>query len=158
MAGYFLIVILVIGAIILVVLNIFNVRERKYEIGVLTAMGMKKGKVALQLLTEICIVTLISVVIGVAIGGASSLPVTNALLENQVASQNEQSEQVEQNFGRGDFGGNFANRNMGGGRPTNNSGFFSDMFRTNNDISYVTEVNSAMNLTVVFRCLLSAFF
>lgn len=45
MAGYFLIVILLIGAIILVVLNIFNVRERKYEIGVLTAMGMKKGKV-----------------------------------------------------------------------------------------------------------------
>ena len=44
MATTFLIVILIIGAIILVVLNIFNVRERKYEIGVLTAMGMKKGK------------------------------------------------------------------------------------------------------------------
>lgn len=38
MAGYFLIVILVIGAVILIVLNIFNIRERKYEIGVLTAM------------------------------------------------------------------------------------------------------------------------
>lgn len=36
--------ILVIGAVILVVLNIFNVRERKYEIGVLTAMGMKKER------------------------------------------------------------------------------------------------------------------
>lgn len=53
MAGWFLIVILLIGAVILIVLNIFNVRERKYEIGVLTAMGMKKGKVALQFLTEI---------------------------------------------------------------------------------------------------------
>lgn len=149
MAGYFLVVILVIGAIILVVLNIFNVRERKYEIGVLTAMGMKKGKVALQFLSEIFIVTLIAITIGIAIGGVSSLPVTNALLENQVASQNEQSEQVEQNFGRGEYAGG----NMGSGRPTNNSGFFSGMFGTNNDISYVTEVNSAMNLTVVFQML-----
>lgn len=149
MAGYFLIVILVIGAIILVVLNIFNVRERKYEIGVLTAMGMKKGKVALQFLSEIFIVTLIAIVIGVGIGGVSSVPVTNALLENQVASQNAQSEQVEQNFGRGEYAGG----NMGSGRPTNNSGFFSGMFGTNNDISYVTEVNSAMNLTVVFQML-----
>ena len=149
MAGYFLIVILVIGAIILVVLNIFNVRERKYEIGVLTAMGMKKGKVALQFLTEIFVVTLVAVVIGVSIGGVSSLPVTNALLEDQVASQNEQSAQVEQNFGRGDYAGG----NMGNSRPTNNSGFFSGMFGTNNDISYVMEVNSAMNLTVVFQML-----
>ncbi len=47
MAGYFLAVVFGIGAIILVVLNIFNVRERKYEIGVLTAIGMKKGKVAM---------------------------------------------------------------------------------------------------------------
>ena len=42
LAGYFLIVVLLIGAVILIVLNIFNIRERKYEIGVLTAMGMKK--------------------------------------------------------------------------------------------------------------------
>ena len=39
MAGWFLAVILIIGAVVLVVLNVLNVRERKYEIGVLTAMG-----------------------------------------------------------------------------------------------------------------------
>ena len=44
MAGWFLVVILIIGGVILVVLNIFNVRERKYEVGVLTAMGMKNGR------------------------------------------------------------------------------------------------------------------
>lgn len=44
MSGWFLVVILIIGAIILIVLNIFNVRERKYEVGVLTAMGMKNGR------------------------------------------------------------------------------------------------------------------
>ena len=61
MAGWFLLVILIIGAIILVVLNIFNVRERKYEVGVLTAMGMKKWKVAAQFMCEILVVTMISV-------------------------------------------------------------------------------------------------
>ncbi|MBQ2422771.1 MAG: FtsX-like permease family protein, partial [Clostridia bacterium] len=85
LAGYFLIVVLLIGAIILVVLNIFNIRERKYEIGVMTAMGMKKFKVALQFLTEIFVVTIIAVIIGVGVGGVSSVPVTNALLENQIA-------------------------------------------------------------------------
>ena len=81
-AGYFLIVILAIGAVILVVLNIFSVRERKYEIGVLTAMGMKKSKVALQFITEIFAVTMVAVIIGAAVGAITSVPVTNALLES----------------------------------------------------------------------------
>lgn len=149
MAGAFLTVILVIGAIILVVLNIFNVRERKYEIGVLTAMGMKKGKVALQFLTEIFVVTLVAVMIGIGIGGISSVPVTNALLENQVASQNAQSAQIEQNFGRGEYtGGNIGNSGL-----TNNPGFLGNMFGQNSDTAYVTEISSAMNLTVVFEML-----
>ena len=40
-----LIVVLAVGA---VVLNLFNIRERKYEVGVLTAIGVKKVKVAAQ--------------------------------------------------------------------------------------------------------------
>ena len=81
MAGWFLVVILIIGAVILVVLNIFNVRERKYEVGVLTAMGMKKWKVAAQFICEILVVTMIAIIIGAGIGAVSSVPVTNALLK-----------------------------------------------------------------------------
>ena len=99
-AGYFLIVILVIGAIILVVLNIFSVRERKYEIGVLMAMGMKKKKVAMQFISEIMIVTLMAAIIGGAAGAAASVPVTNALLQNQITASEEASNNMEQNFGR----------------------------------------------------------
>lgn len=40
-----LIVVLAVGA---VVLNLFNIRERKYEVGVLTVIGVKKVKVAAQ--------------------------------------------------------------------------------------------------------------
>ena len=162
MAGWFLIVILVIGGVILVVLNIFNVRERKYEVGVLTAMGMKKWKVAAQFICEILVVTMIAVMIGAGIGAVSAVPVTNALLEGQVQSQNSQLSQMKENFGRpGDFGGGFPGGNIGGmsgGMPSDipdnmvgGKNPFGDMF--DNAANYITEVDSAMNLTVVFQML-----
>lgn len=147
MAGYFLIVILVIGAVILIVLNIFNIRERKYEIGVLTAMGMKKGKVALQFLMEIFAITLIAVVIGASIGSVSSVPVTNKLLENQIASQTAQSEQIEQKFGRGQMTG--SDHSI----KAEKRNFYTDMLGTSSENAYVTEISSAMNLTVVLQML-----
>jgi len=163
MAGWFLLVILIIGAIILVVLNIFNVRERKYEVGVLTAMGMKKWKVATQFICEILVVTMIAVIIGAGIGAVSSVPVTNALLAGQVESQNSQQTQMDQNFGRpgnmgGMMGGNRgenAPSNVPGNAPSDVGGGrnnrFDKMFGEAAD--YITEVNSAMNLTVVFQML-----
>lgn len=155
MAGYFLLVILIIGAVILVVLNILTVRERKYEIGVLTAMGMKKIKVATQFLTEIFIVTLAAVIVGAVIGGVCAQPVASALLENQVSSQSNRIEQTDKNFGRDQ------NMGMGGGmRPggdmqmpsgapelPDNKGFGGAA------VEYITEINSVMNVTVVLQLL-----
>lgn len=157
MAGWFLVVILVIGAIILVVLNIFNVRERKYEIGVLTAMGMKKIKVAAQFLTEIFVVTLVSVTIGALIGAVTSVPVTNALLENQVASQNQKAENITQGFGR-DPGQMMGQGGMGGfSQPPGDMGGgknpFANMFGSDANANYVTSISSATNLTVIFQML-----
>ena len=163
MAGWFLIVILIIGGIILIVLNIFNVRERKYEVGVLTAMGMKKWKVAAQFMCEILVVTMLAVVIGAGIGAVSSVPVTNALLEGQVTSRNNQQTQMDQSFGRpGNMGGGFPGGDMGGlpsGMPTGmpsdmptdmgGKNPFGEMF--GNAADYITEVDSAMNLTVVLQ-------
>ena len=156
-AGYFLIVIVIIGAIILIVLNIFNVRERKYEIGVLTAMGMKKKKVALQFLTEIFAVTLIAVVLGMGAGAVSSVPVTNALLENQIASQSSRVDRMEQNFGREPQmrEESFQQPGMGGGMPFMPSGGGNpfETFFGGGENSYVSEISSAMNFTVVLQML-----
>ena len=170
MAGVFLVVILAIGGIILVVLNIFNVRERKYEIGVLTAMGMKKWKVACQFVCEILVVTMVAVLLGACIGAVSSVPVTNALLESQVTSQSNQQSQMEESFGRpgnmGGFPGGMGD--MGGQMPDmpggSGGGFggFGNMGIPGGDFmdeiiggatDYVTEIDSAMNLTVVFQML-----
>ena len=151
-AGWFLIVILIIGAAILIVLNIFNVRERKYEIGVLTAMGMKKGKVALQFLVETLIVTMIAIIIGACVGAVSSVPVTNTLLENQIASQQQNENNIENNFGRpGGPGGDMPS--MPGGFSGNFSDIknFDDVF--DSTANYISEIDSAMNLTVVAQML-----
>lgn len=103
---------------------------------------------------------MIAVILGAGIGAVSSVPVTNALLEGQVESQNSQQSQMEQNFGRpGDFGGGFPGGNMGGmpgempsDLPDDIGGGknpFGDMFE--GAANYITEVDSAMNLTVVFQ-------
>jgi len=85
----FVIIVLVFGAIIIALLSSLAVRERKYEIGVLRAMGMKKGKVALGLWTETITVTALCLVLGLVIGGLAAQPVTNILLDQQVQAAEE---------------------------------------------------------------------
>lgn len=168
-AGYFLVVILAIGALVLIVLNMFSIRERKYEVGVLTAIGMKKGKVATQFLTEILIVTLLAVVIGGIGGGIASVPVADALLENQVNAAAEQEADVEMSFGRGDGmtgkgqgemsmpGGDMAGQDMGGqdmggGKmPGGITEKFEDVPVVGATIDYVNDITAAVNVRVLLQ-------
>ncbi len=156
MAGWFLVIILIIGAVILIVLNIFNIRERKYEIGVLLAIGMKKVKVSMQFLTEIFAVTLAAVIIGIGIGAVSAVPVTNALLANQIESSATQANQLEQSFGRGDMGN--SEFGMPGGpdsmqKPSDGKFNAIGNLFGEGAANYISEIDSAMNLTVVLQML-----
>lgn len=99
MAGWFFLVVLLVGGAILVVLNLFNLRERKYEIGVLAAIGMKKRKIAAQFVCELFCVTLAAFLIGTTAGACISVPVTNQLLAGQTQSSQQSSEQIAGNFG-----------------------------------------------------------
>lgn len=102
----FLIAVLVLGSVILILLSILAIRERKYEIGVLRAMGMKKGKVAMGLICEMLVITCLCLALGLGVGSVASQPVADSLLESQI-------EQVE-NSNNGmaapiPIGGNAAN-------------------------------------------------
>ncbi len=99
-ATAFLYITLLIGAIVLVVISIINIRDRKYEIGSLAAMGLKKLKLSAMFITEILTVTLVAILIGCAVGSAISVPVTNSLLQTQVEQQKASDEQAADNFGR----------------------------------------------------------
>ena len=94
------IVVLAVGGVVLVVITLLNVRERKYEIGVLTAIGITKAKVVAQFVIELLIVTMAGIAIGVAGGAAASVPVSNQLLAQQISSQESQASSQQAQFGR----------------------------------------------------------
>lgn len=163
-ATYFLIVVFAIGGVILVVINIFNIRERKYEIGVLTAIGMKKGKVALQFVTELFIVTLAAIVVGAGIGAVSSVPVTNALLSAQISANKQTAGNIEQGFGRENNAGMGGMMGMpgadmsSGATPDNmpNRGGFGGKMQElmGNTTNYISEVSYSTNITVILQLIL----
>ena len=75
----FLLIVLLFGSAIMVLLSVIAIRERKYEIGVLRAMGMKKKKVAICLWVETIAITCICFAFGMIAGTALANPVSNAL-------------------------------------------------------------------------------
>ena len=81
----FMLVILILGAIVLALISFLAVRERKYEVGVLRAMGMERGKVAFGILAEAVIISVICLVIGLGAGSAVAQPVADGLMESRVA-------------------------------------------------------------------------
>ena len=135
-ALWFFLIVLIVGGIILVTLNIFNLRERKYEVGVLTAIGMKKSRVAVQFVIELFLVTFVSMMIGTAIGAAVSVPVTNTLLSGQIEKNEQSNASVSENFGFDP--GQSAGERMA--RPDGSPA-----------VSYVNSVSSATNLTVILQ-------
>lgn len=179
-----LIVVLAVGAVVLVVLNLFNIRERKYEVGVLTAIGVKKAKVAAQFVIELLIVTMCGIALGVAGGAVASVPVSNQLLASQVSAQESEASSQQQQFGRAaDMGGGpggdaGASPSVGSGNGSDssnssNSDSTSDNgnsssgstansrdarsggpFGMNRAVDYVSEINATVNLAVVGQLIL----
>ncbi len=100
-ATTFLIITLAIGGVVLIVINMINIRERKYEIGVLRTIGMKKSKVSIQFMSELLMVCIVSLLIGAGIGSTLSVPVSNMLLSNEIENVNSKYEDISNNFGMG---------------------------------------------------------
>lgn len=177
-ATYFLIVIFVIGAFVLVIINLFSIRNRKYEIGVLTAIGMKKWKVASQFVIELFVVTFAALIIGSSIGSVASVPVTNSLLvtinseeqtqttvsapsgeapkqDNATQDSSAQSDTTQDSTAQSDTTQN-SNTPGGSGMPTPPGGGFGQMMgdfggKVNN---YVASITSATDVNVILQMVL----
>lgn len=89
----FVIIVLVFGGIIIALLSSIAVRERKYEIGVLRAMGLKKRKVTFGLWMEMLMITCLCLVIGITVGSLVAQPVTDVMLDSQIAAAEEAQNQ-----------------------------------------------------------------
>ena len=140
----FLIITLVIGIVVLFVINMINIRERKYEIGVLRTIGMKKSILSLQFVFETLIITVFALIIGTGIGTCLSVPVANAMLENEIASSSESMNNINNNFG-----GNMSRPNessLDGNRP--NMKFAGQV-----SIDKISSINAAVDITVLLELL-----
>ncbi|QBP42380.1 ABC transporter permease [Paenisporosarcina antarctica] len=92
------------GAIILGLIIMMSIRERKFEMGVLLALGEKKWKLISQLIVEILVVVLVALGISAAGGNLVASQVGDQLLTQQLESE-EASETPESFRGAGMRGG-----------------------------------------------------
>ncbi len=79
---YSLVGALVAGSVIIFLTMVMIVRERRREIGVLKAIGASNAVIVTQFMAESLVLTLISSVVGMALGLALSNPVLNVLVNN----------------------------------------------------------------------------
>ena len=95
----FMVVVLALGGLVLMLLSALSIRERKYEVGVLRAMGMKRKNVALGLIAENLTVTVACLIIGLGAGAAVSQPVSDMLLRGQSAEALAESDSSNSEMG-----------------------------------------------------------
>ena len=134
----FLIIILIVGIVVLAVINFLNIRDRKYEIGVLRAIGMSKLKVTLQLVLESFIVAVASLIIGTTVGSIISQPVTNQMLSSEISSYEEEVNNTKENFGGGGF--DRPSQNMHGPGDNNQNISYVDSLKVNTDLITILEL------------------
>jgi len=124
----FMLVVLILGGLILILLATLSIRERKYEIGVLRAMGMKKRKVAFGLICESLAITMLCLIIGLGVGAIIAQPVSDMLLHEQVTA-------AESNVSSG-------------------MGMFYAGTQTNSNAKPLTSLDARLNLEVVMMIIL----
>lgn len=104
----FVFAIVILGGTVLIILSSIAIRERKYEVGVLRAMGMKKGKISFGLLSEMLVITAIALSLGLGSAAIASKPVANTLFSTQAISAPQSSQGGNQaNNGSTDMTGPF---------------------------------------------------
>ena len=140
-ASIFLLIVLIVGGVILLIINMINIRERKYEIGVLRSIGMKKGLVSIQFILETFIVTLVAVLIGTIIGSIITVPVANKMLESEISSLLQERQNINQNFGM--------DSKMQKGMELG-----ADIRDTYKNGNYITKLNAVIDFNVVLKLIL----
>jgi putative ABC transport system permease protein len=143
-AATFLVITLIIGAVVLFVINMINIRERKYEIGVLRTIGVSKFKLTSQFVIELTIVAFVSIILGTAVGAVSSKSVGNYLLSNEINKTNETTNEISNNFKMDDQNGPMGKEN--GDRKDNINGVVA--------IQAYDSIDAVVNIKVLLELIL----
>lgn len=131
-ATTFLIITLIISSIVLFVINMINIRERKYEIGVFRTIGVSKFKLTMQFVLELLMVSIVMLIIGATCGSYLSKPIGNSLLQNEIEDAKVQEQEISDNFGKGPM----------------------DMkFKGNAQVQEITTIDAVVDISVVIELL-----
>ena len=103
-----LIVVTIFGTVILALIIMLSIRERKNEIGILLSLGEGKGKIIGQFLVEILLVLVMSLTIAGIMGGSISNIIGDKLLSNEL----QVVEEVDTSFAGGPGGGRPGQTNL----------------------------------------------
>jgi putative ABC transport system permease protein len=117
------------GAIIILLVMVMIVRERRREIGVLKAIGGSNITIIFQFITEAITLTVLGAVIGLIIGVVGGTPVTKLLVDNSTSTTTTTTQTAG---GRGSFG------QSGGG-----VGGFTSRLNNNSLVSGVKDIKTA---------------
>ncbi|EPB9284068.1 ABC transporter permease [Listeria monocytogenes] len=121
------------GALILGLLVMMQVRDRKYEMGVLLAIGEKRGKLITQFFVEILIVALVSFGLAAASSHYVAQLAGNQLLAQQNSSTNETTTSTE-------------NRGPGGGGQGGPGGFGESVSNLTKNTEQIKELDIQVTL------------
>lgn len=105
------------GVIILTLIIMLSIRERKYEIGVLLSLGESRMKVISQFFVEIFICMIFALGIAAASGNVVGNAVGNQLLSQQTTSQNAEGQEANAAGNNGGPGGQGQMPGGGNGGP-----------------------------------------
>jgi len=141
----FMIVVLALGAVILILLTTIAIRERKYEIGVLRAMGMKKSRVSLGLWSELLIMTAICLVVGIGVGVLAAQPITDVLITQQAQAAETSSTSNQPTNTQGPGGG------PGGGGQMMGMGMLAGPSASNANAQPLSEMSVTIGLDSILE-------
>ncbi len=138
-ADTILIIVIVAAVIIITLIVTINVKDRRYEIGVLMSLGASKKNVIGQIATELLIVGSLGFALASVTGTVFAGSLGKSILDSQAASSSKQS---EQNFGRPGA--------MMGGMPGGLSGGSRES-RGNSNIPNMPDGDSAPNMKDIMQ-------
>ena len=93
------VLIMIIGMLVLALFATLLVYDRKYEIGILRAIGMKKGAIIGRMMLEYAVVSVMGMIVGIVVGSILAPKVSNIIINQQVSEANKQYNMADANYG-----------------------------------------------------------
>ncbi|MFV0484806.1 MAG: ABC transporter permease [Candidatus Saccharimonadales bacterium] len=130
-------VVIIASVVIITLIVTINVKDRRYEMGVLMSLGATKRNILGQVLIELVIVATVGFIVSVPTGTVVAKVMGNGLLDSQL-TMNE--EQTTQNFGRGQNAGN-PSMGSGSGGGMMGGGNMPGAESTTSDVEAIDEID-----------------